>query len=45
MWVQLGYNRYVAFPLLSRKVARGLHVAVETYCAAFSISGEEIHSI
>ncbi len=32
MWVQLGYNRYVAFPLLSRKVARGLHVAVETYC-------------
>jgi Core-2/I-Branching enzyme len=31
-WVQLGYNRYVAIPLLSPKMARWLHVAVETYC-------------
>jgi hypothetical protein len=36
MWQQLGFNRYAAIPLLNRKTAVRLNIAIETFCLPFN---------
>lgn len=35
IWPQLGYNRYVAIPVFTSKMAGRLHLAYETFCLPF----------